>query len=528
MANKSIFKSYRGPRLPQSDATNEAGGAAYRFEDKLALAQYAATGCLNGTFYATAETQLDDVLKLCERVEPTFIARTALFARNTAHMKDLPALLCAVLSLKGPGLLAEVFDRVIDTPKMLRTFVQIVRSGVTGRRSLGTLPKRLVLQWLERRSDEQLFIGSVGSDPSLADIIKMVHPKPATAARQALFGYLIRQPHDVDQLPGRVRDFEAYKAAGIQRTMPAPDVPFQMLTALDPARTDWTSIARNASWQTTRMNLNTFLRHGVFDDPEVTAIVANRLRNRGLIEKARVLPYQLMIAYVSASARLPSEVRDALQDAMEASTSMVPKVDGKVYVFPDISGSMRSPLTGLRRGASTAVRCVDVAALMAAAILRTNPTAEVIPFEADAIPPETVGLNPRDSVMTNAQKLASLPCGGTNCSAPLAFLNKRRMLGDLIVYVSDNESWIDSPNHGRFGGSPTQTMKEWAKFKSRSPLAKMVCIDLQPYPTTQAAERDDIINVGGFSDQVFTLIGAVARSATALGYWVRQIEDVRL
>ena len=33
--------------------------------------------------------------------------------------------------------------------RMLRTFVQIMRSGRVGRRSLGSLPKRLLRQWLE-------------------------------------------------------------------------------------------------------------------------------------------------------------------------------------------------------------------------------------------------------------------------------------------------------------------------------------------------------------------------------------------
>ena len=39
-------------------------------------------------------------------------------------------------------------DRVIDNGKMLRTFIQIVRSGAVGRKSLGTRPKRLVQRWL--------------------------------------------------------------------------------------------------------------------------------------------------------------------------------------------------------------------------------------------------------------------------------------------------------------------------------------------------------------------------------------------
>src|SRR5580658_4129436 len=182
MANKALFNSTPGKFIPAADAINEAGGLAYKLSPKAALAQYAATGCLNATFYASAREQLKNILNLCSHpdVEPEFIARVALYARSQAHMKDLPALLCAALSVLGPGLLAEVFDRVIDDGKMLRNFVQIMRSGTVGRKSLGTLPKRLVQAWFEKRTDEQVFRASVGNDPSVADVIRMIHPKPAT------------------------------------------------------------------------------------------------------------------------------------------------------------------------------------------------------------------------------------------------------------------------------------------------------------------------------------------------------------
>jgi 60 kDa SS-A/Ro ribonucleoprotein len=525
MASKTLFQSIVGKMLPQTTAVNEAGGAAYQLSAEQALAQYAATGCLSGTFYATGDEQLAAVLKLCDGVSPEFIARTALYARTQGYMKDMPALLLAVLSVKGPGLLAEVFDRVVDSPKMLRNFVQIMRSGVVGRKSLGTLPKRLIQEWLAARSDEQLFVGSIGNDPSLADIIKMVHPKPATPARQALLAYLIGRDHDSALLPDLVQQYERIKRQTVRGQQPVPNVPFQMLTSLPLTRRDWEQIARNASWQMTRMNLNTLLRHGVFENRELVGLVANRLRNPRLVADARVFPYQLLAAYANIAAEVPGEIREALQDAMELAIGNVPHVPGKIYVFPDVSGSMHSPVTGHRAGATTKVRCIDVAALVAAAVLRRNPQAEVVPFESNVV---ACHLNPRDSVMTNAQRLASLPCGGTNCSAPLAHLNQRRASGDLVIYVSDNESWIDTRTHGRFGGGATETIREWAKFQARNPQAKMICIDIQPSATTQAAERADIINVGGFSDQVFSLIAAVAKGSAGENHWVRRIEQIRL
>lgn len=522
MANKALFASQSGKLLPKTNALNHEQAPAYALSAEHALAQYAATGCLNATFYASADSQLLDALQMCERVAPEFIARTALYARRRSYMKDLPALLCAVLAVKRPGLLAAVFDRVIDDARMLRNFVQIVRSGVTGRKSLGSLPKRLVEHWFEQRDDEALFRASVGNAPSLADVIKMVHPKPATESRTALYAYIIGRPHNVEHLPQVVREFELFKQGKWESV---PDVPFQMLTSLPLERRHWVAIAKRAPWQMTRMNLNTFARHGVFEERYMEKLIARRLATPELIRKAKVLPYQLLSAYRMTDRTVPAQVREALQEALEIALKNVPRIDGQVYICPDISGSMQSPVTGMREGVTTAVRCVDVAALVASALLRKNRSAVVLPFENDVV---KVNLNPLDAVLTNAEKLSSLPCGGTNCSAPLSYLNRKKAEGDLIVYVSDNESWIDAPYYGRFGGNRTATLMQWAEFKRRNPRAKLVCIDIQPYNTTQAVEREDILNIGGFSDDVFTLLAEFANGTLHADHWVGVINAENL
>lgn len=290
-----------------------------------------------------------------------------------------------------------------------------------------------------------------------------------------------------------------------------PDVPMAMLTALPLKWQHWVQMARNASWQTTRMNLNTFQRHGVFDDAETVDIVAKRLSDPTLIAKARVLPYQLLMAFRAAS-NVPEKIRNALQDAMEHATQNVPVIAGKVWVFPDVSGSMQSPVTGHRDGSTTNVRCVDVAALVAASVLRKNQHSKVLPFSDDVV---KVQLNSRDSVMTNANVLSNLPSGGTNCSAPMAWLNDHDERGDLVIYVSDNESWIDNSRRGA-----TATMKQWEKFKKNNPNARLVCLDLQPYGHTQAKDREDILNIGGFSDSVFDVIAKFATGNLDGQHWV--------
>jgi 60 kDa SS-A/Ro ribonucleoprotein len=191
-----------------------------------------------------------------------------------------------------------------------------------------------------------------------------------------------------------------------------------------------------------------------------------------------------------------------------------------LYVCVDVSGSMQSPITGVRKGSTSSVRCIDAAALVASALLRNNENAEVIPFEQHVV---KTRLNAQDSVMTNAQKLASINGGGTNCSAALRYLNEQNAKGDLVVFVSDNESWMDVQTH-----RTTALMQEWLRFSQRNHNARLVCVDIQPNSTTQASERKDILNVGGFSDDVFRIIAEFAKGTLSAEHWIGEIEQVKI
>jgi 60 kDa SS-A/Ro ribonucleoprotein len=511
-----------------ADTFNEAGGRAYRLSDYHALLQLAATGCVNSTFYADATTQLTDVLKLARGVEPERVAKIAVFARERGYMKDMPALLCAYLTaIKRTDLLAKIWDRVIDNGKMLRTYIQIIRSGVTGRKSLGTAPKKLIWKWFADRNSNQIFRSSVGNDPSLSDVIKMTHPKPTDKEKEALFGWLLDKKHDATNLPPLVTQFEEWKrravcsSTGTDVIEDTPAVPFEMLTALPLSTAGWTNIARNAKWQWTRMNISTMMRHGVFADLNMVQLIAKRLMDRDQILGAKVFPYQLMNAFINCDPNTPADIKRALEVALEISTENVPSFDGKVYVAVDVSGSMDSPVTGSRGSSTTKVKCVDVAGLMAAVIKRRNPSSEVICFDG-AVRPCTV--NGDDSVMVNARKFA-MKGGSTNCAAPLAKLNAERAEGAVVIYLSDNQSWVDSLTRP---GRNTGMVAEWKKFKDRNPDAKLVCIDMQPNTTTQVPDSKDVLNVGGFSDSVFDIVNLFVNNQLTPNHWCGEIDKIEI
>ena len=90
------------------------------------------------------------------------------------------------------------------------------------------------------------------------------------------------------------------------------------------------------------------------------------------------------------------------------------------------------------------------------------------------------------------------------------------------------ESWIGAGRHGS-----TATMTAWQDFvKNQVRLQggdaspKLVCIDLQPYTTTQAPDRSDILNVGGFSDAVFSVVASFLSDDA--GRFVAEVEAVEV
>ena len=554
MANRNLFggRSARR-RVPAPTAhRNDAGGLAYKFEDKHALAQYVVTGTFANKFYASGREQLDRVKTLVEKIDDSwFLAQLAVYGSREAKMKDTPVFILAALAARGETELVEgIFPLVINNGKKLSSFVQIVRSGQLGRRSFGTAIKRAIQRHLLENDPMRVYNQSIGMDPSVEDIIKMVHPRPKTKAQAATFAYILgaRLDHNnrlvlrgrdtgyhYNDLPNDLKLLEMHKA-GEGTGYALPDVDFRVLTNLPLTVDQWRERMLEMPWNALRMNLNNFARKGVFNDRDFTLRIAERLADRDNVLKYNVFPYELMVAYQNTT-DLPFEIRNALQDALEHSTSNVPAIAGEVAICVDVSHSMRDPLMGRNGKPIGRTRCLDVAALMASCLLRNNPRSRVVLFNADnsrygygtrtVVPPQYnsarkagawyIDLNPRDSVMTNAEAIKAQSGGGTDLSMPFRLLNHDAFRGQSVINLSDNESWR---------GMALGAASEWESYKARNRGARLVNIDLEPNDNAQVRDGRDVLNVGGFSDSVFKVVTAFLNGE--IDNFVQTIESVEL
>lgn len=495
--------------------TNHAGGLAYALSPKQALAQLVCTGTMYQTFYASGQEQFKEVIDLAYQIDNEFLAKLALYAKQNALMKDMPVLLLAILCVKdgGQSIAKVIFKQIINNGKALRNFVQILRGGAVGRKSLGNFAKNLVNDWLLTANDRQFINANIGNKPSLSDVIRLSHPKPDSDSKEALIKWALGKAFDADKLPPLAKELLDFQK---DNSKPLPDLPIEWLMSLDLTAHHWADLAKNGSWQMVRQNLNTFYRHGVFELDGMADLIANKLADKRAIQTAKAFPYQLYTAWSALDDNAPAVIKTALKTAMTHALANVPTLSGQIAIGVDVSGSMSSPVTGYRRGATTAVRCVDVASLFAAAMKSANPTAIILPFDTQIRSVPSLNESPTTlserikgvfgqpktlDVFTLADELASLCGGGTHTALPLAKLNQEKAMIDVMIYFSDNESWADEQD-----GRGTQMMKEWQILKQRCPNAKLICVDLQPYTTSQTKNSTDILNIGGFGDSVFNVI----------------------
>lgn len=497
MVNRTLFNTTKN--YQKYNTKNAAGGDAYSTSDAEQLCQYVVAGTFGSSYYTGAKEQLEKVKSLVENVDSELVAKAAVYAREQAKMKDTPAYLLAVLVARNEHeLLDKVFFRVVDRVKMLCTFVQIVRSGVTGRKSFGSHTKRLIQQWLNNKSPYALFAASIGqANPSLSDIVKMVHPRPVDVEHEHMYGYLIGKSYEFSVLPESVQLFELFKKGA---TKVLPDVPFRALTNLPLTTENWRQIGMSMPWNTLRMNLNLLNRHGVFSDREFTSYVVKKLRSKEEVVRSMVLPYNIMTSYKYAT-DVPVAVRNALQDALDYSVDSVPDVDGGAAVCVDLSGSMTSPVTGYRAGSTSVVMCSDVAGMLAAVFSKKNDSSSVYGFGDRCA---KISYNSRDSLMTNAGKFSRNPGVGHGTSIPSALrkLNDDKATNKLVVIVTDCMSW-----HGySWYATNTNSVDEWNKYRRRVRGAKLAYINVQHHGEVQNLDAQDVINIGGFSDSVFDVM----------------------
>lgn len=461
------------------DATNLAGGDAFKQSSKLEFASILLTSFVKDQYYRSADDTVGRLKQLLTEVDPLFAAKAAVFARDEFGMRSISHVVAGELahSVKGESWSKDFLNRVVvrpdDMTEILAYYLSNYGKPVPNSlkkgfaKAIGRFDGYQIAKY--RQSDKAV---------SLVDVVNIVRPKPTAkngdALKQLVEGTLRNTGTWESRLSAAGSDTDA-KADVWSGLMEEGKMPyFALLRNLrNIEQTGDTELIKRAAKQL------------VEDDPG----------------SHRVLPFRFLSAYDEVTNRT---LKKAVSDALDRATANVPDLPGKTLIAIDHSGSME--WGGNNRGKSPKYIADTFAAITFKAM-----EAEVIVFGTNA--GYVTGLNPGDSTLTIANQIGNV-CHGHGTSFEAIFKTAKGKY-DRIVIFSDMQAWIGYQN----ATGPLTNYEKRTKAKPH-----VYAFDLAGHGTSQF-HSERVFQLAGFSEKIFDLMKVVEQDRDAL---VNKIEAVEI
>ena len=479
---------------------NHAGGFVYQLDDWKRLDRFLIIGSEGGSFYvgekeATVENA-KHVRKLLNdkdaAVGRRVIDRVVEISDGGRAPKNDPALLVLALGLSSTNddvrrYASEAVPKVARIATHLFTLVDYTNQLRRWGRGL----RKAVANWYNGQPAHKLAVQvckyqsrtKEGSQTwSHVDVLRKAHVKPITPAHNAVMKY-VTAGWTSDQLaafrPAKDNPFNyiaghelAKKAASADQIVKLIDeyglmresIPTQFLKD----KKVWDKLLDGMPMTAMIRNLATMTRVGTLGPLSGgNAIVAEALRDRDALKKARVHPIQILAALKTYQAGRSfkgdntwtpvQSVVDALDEAFYLSFDNVVPTGKRLLLGVDCSGSMSSPMMGSLPFLSAR----DVAASLALVTAKTESNYLITGFTnrsggmwgsgmnfghygsrgAANEGIQELGISPRMRLDTVADTMARFPWGGTDCALPMLYAKEKKLRVDAFVVITDNETW---------------------------------------------------------------------------------------
>lgn len=477
MAKFSILNPLsRGKSAPNT--VNHEGGRAFTQTAKLEFVSILLTTFLEDEFYRTEKQTIEKIRELIVKVgDPRFVAKAALYARNTYGMRSVSHLVAGELakSVKGQRWTKQFYAQVVRRPDdVMETLGYYL--AVYGRPVPNSLKKGLGAA-LARFDEHQ--VAKYRRDHGafkMVDAVNLVRPKATPALSKLVRGELA---------PAQTWEAKLTQAGVAENDAAVASAKSQA----------WAELLRERKLGYLALLRN--VRNILSQAPELVDELCRQLANEQAVRRSLVFPFQFLAAVdVLKQGNLPgaNRVMDALNQAIDHSLANVPAFDGKTLVALDSSGSMMGrPQTIGSLFAATLVKAID---------------ADLMLFSDDA---KYITLNRRDTTLTAAQGIPFIS-GGTNFNAIFQRANRAY---DRIVILSDMQGWIG-------GGAPVRPFADYQKRHGVQP--RVYSFDLKGYGTLQFPQ-ERVYCLAGWSDRVFEMMQKLDRDPQAL---VNEVEAVPL
>lgn len=486
--------------------TNHEGAKAYKLSSEMELYTLVCTTALSNKFYESANTRLDRLRSLVKSVDPLFVARLAVYAREKMYLRTIPLVLTVELAKihSGDSLVSRLTERVIqraDEITELLAYYTLAndRKGAKVLNKVSNQVKKGIGKAFNKFNEYQFAKYNRKTSIRMKDALFISHAKPENEEMKALFKKIAE---DTLETP---YTWETQLSEAGQKGLET--------------RLIWEDLidSKKVGYMALLRNLRNILESGA--SKAHVQKVCDFLSSPEMVARSRQFPFRFLSAYRMLSGDNPgrrwdtlnmrpapnspyvSMVLNALEKAVKSSIMNIPMFkDETVLIASDVSGSMFD-----RVSEKSIVRQYDIGLLMGM-LLNTKCDAVTTGIFGDTWKTKNL---PTDQVLTNLSKLYAIEGEvgySTHGYKVLQWANRQKVSYDRIMIFTDEQM---------YGGS---IQNEWTKYKNKNPNAKLYLFDLSGYGNTplDTSKGSDVYIIAGWSDEVFKVMANLEKGAEAL------------
>ncbi len=471
---------------------NRAGGEAYITSPEWQLASLLLNSFVQDQYYRSGDQAQKELIALLPQVSPEFAAKAALYARTVFGMRSISHILAVELAKYAGGKVwAKAFyEKIAYRPDDMMEVIAYYFSK--GGKTLPNALKKGFAKAFDRFDAYQLAkYRAEGRDLKLIDVVNLVHPIPTERNADAIKAL-------VEGTLKNSQTWEAKLSMAGQEAVNEEEKEERKAEA-------WAELLRSKKLGYFALLRN--LRNIAEQAPEWIDEAAAQLCQPHSIAKSLVLPFRYLAAFDAIKGLETSAFRrlsEALNRAMELALRNVPRFEGSSLIVLDDSGSMTS---GTVKGQNRSP--IQIGALFAAALYKSNPQADLMAFSDTA---RYLRCNAGDTLQSLSNSLmAQARAAGTDFHSIFRTANRAY---DRIIILSDMQGWIG--NH-----APTRVFADYCGRFGANPY--IYSFDLQGYGSLQFPQNK-VFALAGFSEKVFDLMATLETRPQTLLAAIEAIE----
>lgn len=436
---------------------NSAGGFGYGVDCWTRLNRFLVLGSEGGSYYASERKLTIENAQCILECAKADLLRTVVtiveVSQSGRAPKNDPAIFALALLASNPAYSFAALRAVNDVCR-IGTHIFQFTEAVNEFRGWGRGLRRAIANWYLLKDADSLAY-QVTKYPqregwSHRDLLRLCHAKPKNAGHKDVFQYIAQKEKWLKSKRAGTRTLVSVEEARTATTkqlvklileegLVREHIPTEMLNDTS----IWDALLQNMPLTAMIRNLNKLTEVGVAKPlSEGTRLICERLRDQELLRKARIHPFNLLVALKTYSSGQGfrggktwtpvAEINAALEDAFYLAFGTIEPTNKRHLFGIDVSGSMGSVIN------NTNVSCRSAAATLAMLGMRIEPRSYAFGFTNTF---RDLGITARDNLEAVEKKVYCSNFGTTDCSVPMTYALQNRLEVDAFIVLTDSETY---------------------------------------------------------------------------------------